>query len=145
MMNCSEFPGRRIIGKITSLPAGGSKLSESHAIPPGQSQGRLHRPRRYTFNLVVTGRCNTGCTYCHYYEHRNRRAVWYDLPDDQYDNYLRTIAVWQTVVPGVASVRFSGGDPIVLGDRIFDLAEKCYGVTGISPFMLTAGKSMSRS
>lgn len=143
-MNYSAFHGQQtyLMSEVEDVV---DAVSCQVPLLPGQSEGRAPRTRRYTFNLIVTGRCNTGCTYCHYYENRRRRDIWYDLPEDQFDLYLQTIAGWQAVVPGITHVRFSGGDPIVLGHKIFSLADRCHEATGISPFMLTAGKSLSRS
>jgi hypothetical protein len=39
--------------------------------------------------------------------------------------------------------RMSGGDPIVLGERLFSLAEKGYKITGIHPYILTAGRGIT--
>jgi hypothetical protein len=100
--------------------------------------------RQHTFSVIVTGRCNTACTYCHYYARRDRRAVAYDISDEQFETYMKFIKLWSEAVPGETRVRFSGGDPMVLGDRLFSLADKAYQMTGTRPFALTAGKALSR-
>lgn len=99
----------------------------------------------YTFNTVVTGRCNTACSYCHFYATRNRRDVAYDISDELFETYMRFIKRWSEKIDGITSYRFSGGDPMVLKDRLFKLADTGYDITGIKPFMLTAGKALSKA
>jgi MoaA/NifB/PqqE/SkfB family radical SAM enzyme len=110
---------------------------------PGSGPGRQPRPRLFTFNVVVTGRCNAACTYCHYYLQHDRKAVAYDIADEQFDVYMDFIAYWLEQVPGYTRFRFSGGDPMVLGERLFALAERGYARTGVAPFILTAGKALN--
>lgn len=98
----------------------------------------------YTFNTVVTGRCNTACSYCHFYATRERKSVAYDISDELFEIYMNFIKRWSERVEGITSYRFSGGDPMVLGDRLFSLSNTAYQTTGIKPFMLTAGKRLSR-
>lgn len=110
---------------------------------PGSRDGRSDRQRLFTFSIIVTGRCNVACTYCHYYLARDRASVEYDLSDDQFDVYLNFIQHWKKEVGGYTQYRFSGGDPMVLGKRLFALADRGYETTGLKPFMLTAGKALS--
>ena len=109
---------------------------------PGGHDGRPNRPRIYTFNIVVTGRCNTACTYCHYYLARNRKSVAYDINEDQFDVYMSFVKLWSDSIEGHMAYRFSGGDPMVLGDRLFRLAESGFRQTSVRPFVLTAGKAL---
>lgn len=101
--------------------------------------------RIYTFNTVVTGRCNVKCSYCHFYATRNRRQVAYDVSGELFEVYMGFIKRWAEEVEGTTSYRFSGGDPMVLGDRLFRLAETGYRITGIKPFMLTAGLKLDQN
>ena len=101
--------------------------------------------RIYTFNTVVTGRCNTACSYCHFYATRDRKSVAYDISDELFETYMDFIRRWSERVEGITSYRFSGGDPMVLGDRLFDLSRIAYNKTGIRPFILTAGKRLSKT
>jgi MoaA/NifB/PqqE/SkfB family radical SAM enzyme len=110
---------------------------------PGSRSGRRARGRLFTFNIVVTGRCNAACTYCHYYLQHDRKAVKYDIAADQFDAYMRVVRHWTETVPGYTRYRFSGGDPMVLGDRLFELADRGYQLTNLRPFMLTAGKALN--
>lgn len=110
---------------------------------PGSRSGRPARPRIFTFNIVVTGRCNASCTYCHYYLAHDRKAFSYDISDEQFSTYMSFVALWNERIEGRTSYRFSGGDPMVLGNRLFDLAARAYDITQQKPFMLTAGKALS--
>ncbi len=98
----------------------------------------------FTFSIGVTGRCNASCSYCHYYANRNKKSVAYDIPTSQFLAYMNFINYWREKVEGITSYRFSGGDPIVLGDRLFDLANMGFNMTGMKPFVLTAGKGLNR-
>jgi len=111
---------------------------------PGGEEGRIERPKLFTINIVVTGRCNAACSYCHYYLARNRKEVAYDISNELFDVYMGFVSYWNKVVPGTTTYRFSGGDPMVLGDRLFDLANRAYKQTSIRPFVITAGKALSR-
>ena len=97
----------------------------------------------YTASVIVTGRCNATCTYCHYYDGRERKRYRYDITDSQFDVYMHFIASMNDAVDGNVNYRFTGGDPMVLGDRIFDLADRGFALTGIRPYTLTAGKKLS--
>lgn len=110
---------------------------------PGSRDGRTDRQRLFTFSIIVTGRCNVACTYCHYYLARDRASVEYDLTDEQFNVYLKFIEHWKKEVGGYVQYRFSGGDPMVLGKRLFTLADRGFEMTGVKPFMLTAGKALS--
>lgn len=110
---------------------------------PGSRDGRDERHRLFTFSIIVTGRCNVACTYCHYYLARDRRKVAYDLSDEQFGVYTRFIDYWRKSVGEYVQYRFSGGDPMVLGKRLFTLADRGYDTLGLKPFMLTAGKALA--
>jgi hypothetical protein len=99
----------------------------------------------YTVNVVVTGRCNTNCSYCHYYSTRDRTEYSYDISDSLFETYMYFIVEWSKRVNGHLTYRFSGGDPLVLGDRLFDLADRAFATTGTKPFLLTAGKALSHN
>lgn len=104
----------------------------------------LSRERIYTFSVVVTGRCNAACTYCHYYGNHNRKSFSYDISDELFETYMDFVHYWSEKMPGRISYRFSGGDPIVLKNRLFQLADTGYRKTGMRPFILTAGKTLKK-
>lgn len=117
-------------------------LARAHSLP-GAENGRTERGRLFTINVVVTGRCNAACSYCHYYLARNRKDVAYDISDELFDVYMDFVSFWKTRMPGKTTYRFSGGDPMVLGDRLFSLAARAYERTSLRPFLLTAGKALT--
>src|SRR3989338_6781047 len=102
------------------------------------------REHVYTLNVVVTGRCNAACTYCHYYAKHDRKSIAYDIPDELFETYMDFIHYWSEKMPGKTSYRFSGGDPMVLKDRLFRLADTGFRKTSMRPFVLTAGKALKR-
>ncbi len=110
---------------------------------PGSRYGREIRNRVYTLNVHITGRCNVKCTYCHYYAHRDRKEVAYDMPEKQFIDYMNFIKYWSENVDGTTHYRFSGGDPIVLKDELFEKANLASKITGLNPFILTHGKGMN--
>jgi hypothetical protein len=57
--------------------------------------------------------------------------------------YTKFIDYWRNRVGGYVQYRFSGGDPMVLGKRLFTLADRGYQSLGLKPFMLTAGKALA--
>ncbi|BCQ30296.1 hypothetical protein NK8_84870 (plasmid) [Caballeronia sp. NK8] len=114
----------------------------THSLEPAIGPGRRYRDRLYTLSIIVTGRCNAACTYCHYYLSHDRKSYSYDISDELFETYLSFINLWKQEVGGILSYRFSGGDPAVLGDRLFELANIADRKTGIRPFVLTAGKKM---
>ena len=113
--------------------------------PPGGEQDRVARPKLYTINIGVTGRCNAACSYCHYYLARKRKEVAYDISDELFDTYIDFVAHWIESIPDRTTYRFSGGDPLVLGDRLFGLADRAFARTSVKPFVLTSGKDLSEA
>lgn len=121
-----------------------SNADDSIALAGGE-HGRVERPRLHTVTIGVTGRCNAACSYCHYYRAHNRKEVAYDISDELFDTYMEFVAHWLDTVPGLTTYRFSGGEPLVLGDRLFRLADRAYARTGMKPFVLTSGKALSEA
>lgn len=108
----------------------------------------------FTFTITSTDRCNAACTYCHYYSaggkaaHRTggtKRSLFRsDIDDETLDSYFRFISYFKQKYPeSNVFYRFSGGDPMVLGDRLFTIARRGYDIIGLRPYMLTAGKALS--
>jgi sulfatase maturation enzyme AslB (radical SAM superfamily) len=108
----------------------------------------------FTFTITSTDRCNVACTYCHYYSaggkaaKRNggtsRRLFRSDIDDDTLGGYFQFIAYFKNKYPRTnVFYRFSGGDPMVLGDRLFEMAARGYDIVGAKPYMLTAGKALN--
>lgn len=98
----------------------------------------------WALSVTVTGRCNCSCSYCHFYSHRDRKKFSIDISDELFDNYLNLINEIKNNLHNNIQVRFSGGEPLVLGDRIFELSNRMYEITGIEPYVLTNGKLLSK-
>ena len=101
-------------------------------------------PTILCFSIVVTGKCNAHCSYCHFYGMRDKRTikmVWKDIDDTVYKIYIKFLKKIKTLLPDNVDLqyRFSGGDPLIMGDRIFELADYGYKETGIAPYILTNG------
>ena len=98
--------------------------------------------KMYGFSIIVTERCNLNCTYCHFFDHVSRMSGR-DMSDEQLDSYFQFIKYFKdNMKQYTVNFRFSGGDPIVLGDRLFEIADRGYEITKIEPFFLTAGKGI---
>lgn len=112
-----------------------------------QLRGILKSKKKFIlcFSIIVTGRCNANCSYCHFFGTRNRSDVSYDITDELFDIYAFFISKAKKVLPSNFEVqsRFSGGEPLILGNRIFELAKRVYTVTGIRPYILTNGKEIN--
>jgi len=119
--------------------------TDSSTALPGVEYGRVERPKLYTITIGVTGRCNAACSYCHYYRANNRKDVAYDISDELFDTYIDFVARWLDTIPGRITYRFSGGEPLVLGDRLFSLADRAYARTSLKPFVLSSGKALSEA
>ena len=102
------------------------------------------REKIFSISIGVTGRCNLNCTYCHYFKSRSRNKFAYDISDEQFIAYLNFIRAWNLSTQSPTSYRFSGGEPMILGDRLFDLANKAFDVVGTSPYILSAGKILDQ-
>jgi len=96
----------------------------------------------YTFSIATTGKCNCACTYCHFFAGNERSKVAHDLSKDIYKAYIEYICNWKDEINASVAYRFTGGDPLVMGDALFDLAEEAYSRIGFGPFVLTNGKGI---
>ncbi len=90
------------------------------------------------FSIIGTGRCNCRCDYCHFYGRYPRETVRFDIEPDLFNRYVHLIKHVQGKASRV-SCRFSGGEPLVMGNRLFMLSDKVHAETGIEPFVLTNG------
>ncbi len=99
--------------------------------------------KRICFSITATGRCNRGCTYCHFYAGRDRAEFEVDICDDLFNRYVDLIKY--TVDLGYdITVRLSGGEPLVIeNDRMFQMCDYLYKQTGIKPFVMTNGRLLS--
>lgn len=96
----------------------------------------------WALSITITGRCNCNCSYCHYYAYRDRKKYNFDMPEDLFKNYVRLIKIIQKKYHKKLQVRFSGGEPLVLGDKLFEYCKYLYQETGLKPYILTNGKAL---
>jgi len=98
------------------------------------------------FSIIVTGRCNANCSYCHFFATHDRKNIGYDITDALFDTYVLFISEAKKILPINIEIqcRFSGGEPLLLGDRIFDLATRVYSFTHIMPYILTNGEAIDK-
>jgi len=76
-------------------------------------------------------------------KHKNFRK---DIDDKIYKNYIKFVKNIQRELPNKVNLqfRFSGGEPLVLGDRLFHLVDYGYQETGIDPYILTNGLAITQ-
>lgn len=110
------------------------------------------RPTILCFSIIVTNRCNANCTYCHFYgleKDINSKGVKLDISDQVYFIYLKFLRTIKEHFKNnnnvILQFRFSGGDPIMLGNRLFELVDIGYRQTGIKPYILTNGIGLTSS
>lgn len=121
------------------------KLLDLNSLLPGSREGRDLRKKYFTISIEVTGRCNSYCSYCHFYAIRDREQVGFDLTNKTLISYFNFIKSWKEKIVGHTTYRFSGGDPIVLKDELFKIVDLGYSITGIKPFVLTHGRGMNQN
>lgn len=98
----------------------------------------------WVFSITVTGKCNANCSYCHFYAERDRKEYLRDISDELFDNYINLINYIKEKYHKNLQVRFSGGEPLMLGERLFELSNRVYERTGIEPYILTNGKYLTQ-
>jgi len=106
-------------------------------------------PTILCFSIIVTGKCNARCSYCHFYGMRSKKeikTIWKDIDDTTYKTYIKFLKRIKTLLPDNVDLqyRFSGGDPLVMGDRMFQLADYGYKETDIAPYILTNGLAITK-
>lgn len=120
------------------------RLHEKGVSPrPNIGLGFLSRDDTLCLSVIVTSRCNLRCSYCHYYSripesHRNT-----DIQDEVFDRYLDLIDWIKSHLHQKIQVRFSGGEPLLLGGRLYELAEKVRHRLGERVHVLTNGELLS--
>lgn len=93
-------------------------------------------------SIVATGRCNCNCSYCHFYASHDRSLYNRDIEYPLFKRYVQYIKYMKTITPYI-SCRLSGGEPLVMGKRIFEMTDYIANETGISPYIMTNGKLLS--
>ena len=92
----------------------------------------------WALSITVTGRCNCNCSYCHFYA-RHKKQAFNDISDTLFNQYIKVIKEIKSHYHANLQVRFSGGEPLILGDRMFELASRLYEQTGIDIYILSNG------
>lgn len=90
-------------------------------------------------NINVTWFCPVKCEYCHITSkgsHKDRRIL--SLQD-----LARECEVGRSY--GIDEYRFSGGEPLSLGDRLFEYADVVRDITGKKPAVLTSGIYLNKN
>lgn len=94
------------------------------------------------FSILITGKCNINCSYCHYYAKNKRSSVNFNLSKENFRIYLNAIKYIQENVHSNIQIRFSGGEPIMAGELMFEYSNIIYAETGIKPSVLSNGKAI---
>lgn len=94
-------------------------------------------------SIIVTGRCNCNCEYCHFFANHDRNEYNIDIDDDLFQQYIFVIQELQKITPHI-TCRFSGGEPLFMGKKVFELSEKLYQQTGLKPYILSNGQLLSK-
>jgi len=105
---------------------------------------QINQNTRIAFTFTITGKCNCNCAYCHFYAKKDRVAYNRNLDDKLFERYVDFIQFVQEKAQGVLC-RFSGGEPLIMGDKLFDFSTELFNKTGIKPHILTNGKLLSPS
>lgn len=96
------------------------------------------------FSITATGRCNAACDYCHFYARRSRADMMYDINEYIFKYYIELIRyIKEEVGHKNITYRLSGGEPLVVGDRIFDMSQYAYDRIGIKLNILTNGIALN--
>ncbi len=98
----------------------------------------------WALSFTITGRCNCYCSYCHFYAHRDRNEYNFDMPEELFKCYVQLIKTIQKNYHRKLQVRFSGGEPLAIGDKLYKYSNYIYNETGLKPYVLTNGKALNK-
>ncbi len=91
-------------------------------------------------SITATGRCNASCDYCHFYAKRPREEMMYDINEYIFKYYINLVKyIKNDIRHENITYRLSGGEPLVLGNRMYDMCNYAYKTTGIKLNVLTNG------
>lgn len=91
------------------------------------------------FSIRVTSRCNLKCSYCNYKSLITPDIEFKDIDDEVFNKYLDIIEWVNLHITPKIQIRFSGGEPLLLGKRMFDLVNKVTSRIGKKVHILTNG------
>ena len=66
------------------------------------------------------------------------------MSEQLFKNYVRLIKDIQQKYHKKLQVRFSGGEPLIIGDKLFEYSNYLYMETGLKPHVLTNGKLLNK-
>ena len=95
------------------------------------------------FSIIVTGKCNASCSYCHFYKRHDKKSVDFDIDPKLFKLYLQFISFIRHRYHHKIQVRFSGGEPLLLGTRLFALSRGVHSEIGLKPYVLTNGEKLN--
>lgn len=98
---------------------------------------------RLCLSIVATGKCNCDCSYCHFYASHDRKEYNRNIDDKLLYRYVEYIAYLKTITPHI-TCRLSGGEPLVMGNKMFEITDYIAANTGIKPYVMTNGKLLSK-
>lgn len=104
---------------------------------------RLSKSDKLVISITATSMCNCSCNYCHFYagEKKDRkREVINEEVVKLYSNFIKYLKEKKMYN---IEVRFSGGEPLMLGEYIYKLSNIVYNTTGIKPYILTNGRELN--
>lgn len=94
-------------------------------------------------SIISTGKCNCNCSYCHFYADKDRQAYNKNISPELFERYVDYLKYLQTITPNI-KCRLSGGEPLFMGDSVFELTDTIANETGIKPYIMTNGKLLSK-
>jgi hypothetical protein len=87
--------------------------------------------------INASWRCPVKCSYCHV-------TMKASLDDRSViDSESLKAELLSARANGVTEIRFSGGEPVSLGKKLFDYTDLVYDTTGIKPNLLTSGAGIN--
>lgn len=104
---------------------------------------KIDKDTHICFSIISTGKCNCNCSYCHFYADKDRREYDRNIDKDLFDRYVKYLKYLTTITPNI-SCRLSGGEPLFMGDDVFELTDRIASETGIEPYIMTNGKLLSK-
>ncbi len=95
------------------------------------------------FSIIVTEYCNCSCSYCHFYLENINKNYVYCISNSTFNDYITLIKYFKNVLHQNIHVRFSGGEPLILGEKLFYFSKRIYEELNIMPYVLTNGKLLN--
>lgn len=103
---------------------------------------KIGKDTAIVFSNIPTGRCNCNCRYCHYFDKVSREDVNRDINPKLFDRYVDFVKYVQGIA-GKVSFRFSGGEPLTMGEKLFQYTDLVHERTGLDPYIMTNGLALN--